>query len=186
MFSLLMGFHENAHKIHVKPRPTPSEDSNTDKKTLVLPYIEGLSEKITQTCRKLNIQTAFTSRPTLRNILTHVKKWKQPEEKLGVIYQIPCDSGAVYIGETGRTINQRKAEHKRAVMKADPSNAVALHTASTLHAIKWEESKVIDQESNWGRRRIKEAIYIKETPNTLNTDPGLLLNPTWNTLLQRS
>ena len=71
-------------------------------------------------------------------------------------------------------------------MKADPSNAVALHTASTLHAIKWEECKVIDQESNWGRRRIKEAMYIKETPNTLNTDPGLLLNPTWSTLLQRS
>ena len=91
-----------------------------------------------------------------------------------------------YIGETGRTINQRKAEHRRAVMKADPSNAVALHTASTLHDIKWEESIVIDQESNWGRRRIKEAIYIKETPNTLKTDPGLLLNPTWNTLLQRS
>ena len=30
--------------------------------------------------------------------------------------------------------NQRKAEHKRAFMKADPSNAVALLTASTLHA----------------------------------------------------
>ena len=122
----------------------------------------------------MNIRTAFTSRPTLRNILTHVKKQKQPEEKLGVIYQIPCECGAVYIGETGRAIKQRKAEHKRAVMKADPSNAVALHTASTLHAIRWEECKVIvDQESNWGRR-IKEAIYIEETPNTRNTDPGLL------------
>ena len=172
--------------LHAKPRSTPREDSNTDTKTLVLPYIEGLSEKITQTCRKLNVRTAFTSRPTLRNILTHVKKRKQPEEKLGVIYQIPCECGAVYIAETGRTIKQRKAEHKRAVMKAEPSNAVALHTASTLHAIKWEECKVIHQESNWGRRRIKEAIYIKETPNTLNTDPGLLLNPTWSTLLQRS
>ena len=98
----------------------------------------------------MNIRTAFTSRPTLWNILTHVKKQKQPEEKLGVIYQIPCECGAVYIGETGRAIKQRKAEHKRAVMKV-----------------------IVDQESNWGRR-IKEAIYIEETPNTRNTDPGLL------------
>ena len=57
---------------HVKPRLTPRKDSNTDKKTPVL-YIEGLSEKITQTCRKLYIRTA---------------------EKLDVIYQIPCECGA--------------------------------------------------------------------------------------------
>ena len=60
--------------LHVKPPLTQSEDPNTNKKNLVLPYVKGLSEKITQTCRKLNIQTAFMSRSTLRSILTHVKK----------------------------------------------------------------------------------------------------------------
>ena len=77
-------------------------------------------------------------------------------------------------------------EHKRAVRKADPSNAIALHTATTLHAIAWEESEVIDLESHWERRRVKEAIHIKETSRTLNTDPGVILNPSWTTLLQRS
>ena len=64
-------------------------------------------------------------------------------------------------------------------MKADPSNAVGLHTASKLHDIKWEEFKVIDQESKWWRKRIKEAIYIKETFDILTqtldfylTQPG--------------
>ena len=79
---------------------------------------------------------------------------------------------AVYIGETGRTINQRKAEHKKAVMKADPSNTVALHTASTLHAIKWEESKVIDQESNWEGGESKKPSTSKKLliPLTLTLD----------------
>ena len=38
--------------LHAKPRSTAREDSDTDTKTLVLPYIKGLSEKITQMCRK--------------------------------------------------------------------------------------------------------------------------------------
>ena len=82
-------------------------------------------------------------------------------------------------------MKQRVSEHKRAVSKAEPSNAIAVHTATTLHAIAWEESEIIDQESNWERRRVKEALHIKETPNTLNSDPGLLLNPVWTTCLQR-
>ena len=126
----------------------------------------------------------FTSRPTLRNILTHVKPKIKQEEKIGIIYKIPCECGDVYIGETGWTLKQR--EHKRAIRKADPSNAIATHTATTLHAIAWKESEVIDLESHWERRRIKEAIHIKKTPRTLNTDPGIILNPSWYTLLQRS
>ena len=33
----------------------------------------------------------------------------------------------------GQNLKQRMEEHKRAVRKADPSNAIALHTATTLH-----------------------------------------------------
>ena len=67
-------------------------------------------------------------------------------------------------------MKQTVSEHKRAVRNAEPSNAIAVHTTTTLHAIAWDKSEVIDQESNWERRRIKEALYIKETPNTLNCD----------------
>ena len=38
----------------------------------VLPYIQGLSKKITRTCTRFNIKTAFTARPTLRNLLVQV------------------------------------------------------------------------------------------------------------------
>ena len=52
--------------LHVKPRTTSSEDSSTNKKTWSGP-------RFSQSLQTLNIQTAFASRPTLRNILTHVK-----------------------------------------------------------------------------------------------------------------
>ena len=41
-------------------KSTPPE-KETDLRKLVLPYIKGLSEKITQVCQKLDVPTAFTS-----------------------------------------------------------------------------------------------------------------------------
>ena len=43
---------------------------------------------------------------------------------------------------------------------------------TTLHAIAWEESEVINLETHW-ERSVKEAIHIKETSRTL-THPPLL------------
>ena len=169
--------------LHTRTRPEEKKNDE-ESRTLVLPYIQGLSERITKVCQKVNIRTAFKSQTTLRNTLTHVKGILPPEERRGVIYSIPCECGAVYIGETCRTIKQRLEEHKRAVRIGDPSNAIALHTNSNLHSIQWGESKVIEQELNWKRRRVKEAIHINVTPNTMNTDLGLLINPTWHTSLK--
>ena len=54
------------------------EESVEKKKTLVLPYVKGLSEKITKVhvhvCRSFDIWTAFSSKPTLCNILTRVNR----------------------------------------------------------------------------------------------------------------
>ena len=47
---------------------------------------------------------------TLRKALTFVKTPIPPENKVGVIYTISCECGAVYIGETGQTLKIRKAE----------------------------------------------------------------------------
>ena len=41
----------------------------------------------------------------------------------------------------------------RAVGRGDSSNALALHSASTVHTVQWEESEVIQELRE--RRRIK-------------------------------
>ena len=58
--------------------------------------------------------------------------------------------------------------------------AISVHD-STGHAIL---SEILGVEQNW--RRIKEAILIRSTPNsanTISTDPGVHINPSWNTVL---
>ena len=77
---------------------------------------------------------------TLRRSLSWVKIPTPQEEKIGVIYRIPCECGTIYIGKTGRTLKTRIAEHKRAVMNRDTNNALACHYIDTGHRILWLES----------------------------------------------
>ena len=157
---------------------TDGEEGEEGKILLVLPYIQGLSEKITKTCRRFNIQTAFTSCLTQRNLLCRVKGKPPPEAMAGIVYSVPC-SGRIYIGETGRCLSVRIQEHKRAVRILDTRNALATHIAEFLdHSIEWEKSSIKEHESNWYRRKVKEGIWIKMTENNLNTDCGFTINAT--------
>ena len=165
-------------KHHRKDQPR-----NEEIKTLVLPYTPGLSEDIDVSCRNLPLRIAFTSYGTLGNALTKVKTPTPPFEKTGVIYAVHCECGGTYIGETGRTFKIRMSEHKRAIKNGDQNNAISVHVHSTGHAILWDKCEIVGVEQNWRRRRIKEAILIRSTPNTINTDPGVHTNPSWNTVL---
>ena len=107
-----------------------------------LPYIKGLSERIGRMCRPLGIHTTFTSRNTLRKSLTKVKGRPGVLDVKGVVYSIPCaDCPATYIaiGETGRTLKVRMAEHKRAVKSKDPLNGIAVHVQKTARNINWQK-----------------------------------------------
>ena len=147
--------------------------------TLVLPYIPQLSEKIALTCKHLLVRIVFSSKHTLQSSLSRVNPPICPEERVGVIYSIPCSCGKVYIGETGHTLHARMLEHKRAVKHGDPRNAISVHANSTGHPIDWPKSTILAYENNWQRRKIRKAITIKRTPNTINTDPGAHINITW-------
>ena len=113
-------------------RRDPGED---DRKTLVLPYIPGLSENISSSCRGLPVRVSFSSRVTLRSSLTKHKDPIPPWDKTGVIYSVPCCCGRPYIGETGRSLKTCLFEHKRAVRIGDPRNAISVHVNSNTEAL---------------------------------------------------
>ena len=103
------------------------EEDRERPKMLYLPYIQGVSERIARGCRVLGIRTVFISRQTLRHTLTHVKSTTLDDKKQGVVYEVPCkDCEAVYIGETGRNLQERIKEHKYAVKRKDENNGIAV------------------------------------------------------------
>ena len=71
------------------------------------------------------------------------------------------------------------AEHKRTVRMGDLNNGIAAHYLNTGHSIAWEKAAVTDRETNWHRRRIKEAIRIQKCQVRMNLDKCLIIHQSW-------
>ena len=92
----------------------------------------------------------------------------------GVVYKIPCECGKVYIGETGRAMQDRIKEHNRDIRLARTQTSEVLeHANETGHFPIWKEVKFIDCDPHWYTRRVKEAIHIRPHPNNINRDSGI-------------
>ena len=72
-------------------------------------------ETIARILQPYNIRVARKHITTLRQLLTNVKDKDEPNDRQGAVYKIKCcDCQDTYIHETGRNLNTRLTEHKRA------------------------------------------------------------------------
>ena len=87
----------------------------------------------------------------------------------------------VYIGETGRNLSIRLKEHKTNCEKAEQDkSAVAKHTWTYDHRIKWDEATILAIDSHKFSRKMRESIEI-EKHNTIDQE-GKPLDSTWRAL----
>ena len=78
--------------------------------------IQGTSETISRILQPYNIRVAHKPGTTLRQLLTDVKDREKPNNRQGADYKIKCSNcQSSYIGDTGRNLNTRLTEHKRAM-----------------------------------------------------------------------
>ena len=81
--------------------PDDEESQEEEKQPLaVILYVSGVSERIRKAREKYNFNVIFKSGPTLRSPLTKVKDPLSKEKLADVVYQIPCQCGKMYVGET--------------------------------------------------------------------------------------
>ncbi|KAJ4434869.1 hypothetical protein ANN_23440 [Periplaneta americana] len=154
------------------------------KQKAFLPYIGGTTDRIGKPLKKFNIKTVYNAPHKISHSLVKVKD-KLPYFQSAGIYMIPCSCGLKYIGQTGRTVEDRRKEHIR-LCKYGPyeKSAIVLHSADSGHAIEFDNIKIIDKEGNIYRRLVKEAIHTKLHPNNINKDNGLQLSNSWGSLFK--
>ena len=175
-----------------QPKQQKSSDPNKEKSKglVVLPYVEGLSEKASRVFKKHGFATSLKPHRTIRNTVVHPKDKRDPLQTAEAVYEIPCDScNKTYIGETGRLLSKRVEEHKTETDKVTArsftrskstsstaeiyKSAIAEHAATQNHVIGFDKASVIDQETNKTTRWLKEAIWIRSRGNaTINKDEG--------------
>ncbi|KAL9977406.1 hypothetical protein ACROYT_G014803 [Oculina patagonica] len=171
----------SASKITKTRKPNTSAEPMAEfKSTAVLPYVKGLSEQLRRCLRKQGVRAVFKSETTLRSQLVRPKDAVDSTKQDGVVYRIPCECGKVYIGETGRPMQDRIKEHDRDIRLArTQTSAVAEHTNNTGHYPLWNKVKFIDRDSHWYTSRVKEAIHIRLHLNNINRDSGIEIPEAW-------
>ena len=100
-------FRENGYPTRIVERAMKKArqltDAENDQVTyMALPYVHGVSEKISRALAPHKIKVAHKSRPTLKNLLTKLKDRTPSEDRKGTVYKITCECGESYIGESGR------------------------------------------------------------------------------------
>ncbi len=100
---------------------------------IVIPYVKGLSEPYKRVMEKIGIQVFFKGGTTLKNMLVAPKD-KDPKGKTqNIVYDIRCGEESCnlhYIGETGRTLEERFKDHTK-----NAQSALFRHANVTGHTI---------------------------------------------------
>ena len=122
-----------------------------------LPSLENMGKHIRGKGGNVNI--AFKFKNTIKKRVTHNSN-KNTAVDRGV-YVIPClDCNEKYVGETGRGLDTRMDEHKRACSVGMENSAVANHSLDLDHRIDFKNSKIVYKEADVGKRRVVEGALI--------------------------
>ncbi|XP_072048938.1 uncharacterized protein [Amphiura filiformis] len=106
----------------VKPKKSAkkTDDSTRSRGMVVLPYVKGVTERVSRVMKKYNVSTAMKPHNTLRRELVHPKDKRDPNNLTQAVYKIPClNCDLSYSGETGRKFGTRLEEHRKEVEKAN-------------------------------------------------------------------
>ncbi len=172
---------DNKEKEKLKAK---NKDRPKAKGSVVIPFVKGISEPMARLFQAKGVRTHYKPFNSLRRNLVVPKDKVKMEQKSGTVYHIPCnDCPATYVGESERSLKTRLAEHRR---PSSVSSPVAEHTRESQHSICWSQVKVLDQDSDWYCRGVREAINIRRESSTLNRDRGRHdLPPIYNTIVLR-
>ena len=163
-----------------KQRPIPRRTTEPPKGNISLPYIEGVSEALSRKIRAAGVKVHIRPVNTIRSLLVSPKDPTKKLDQAGVVYRIGCrDCPAHYIGETERQLGKRIKEHQR------PPSHVHHHMNYHSHSFDPEEVQIVDRETTWLARGIRESIHIHRTRPPINRDRGRHHLPTvYGSILQ--
>jgi len=145
-------------------------DSNEDRRIIILPYVNPLSDFISSNIDSSKALVGFRCLNKLSRLIKVHKDIDQPLSKNNVVYKIHCkDCEASYVGQTKRQLKTRLKEHRNN-LKLDQSkhSVISEHITKYNHSFDWENTKILDYESKYFKRIVSEMIHIKEQTVSLN------------------
>ncbi|BHF67461.1 hypothetical protein SprV_0301048700 [Sparganum proliferum] len=131
-------------------RKRDERPNRTDTKSWrALPYVKNVSEAVGRLLAQLVVGVAHRPEATIRCLVMKPKDPLPRQETSGVVYRIWCSCGqSNYVGETGRLLRTRMAEHAAAVRRNDASSQVAAHSTRFGHTFKFDVAEILARGDN--------------------------------------
>ena len=175
-----------------RPRPPSTSIGHA-----TIPYHNTLARPVKKILRDHQIDTFFSSAPTLRNLLCKTKSTPPTDTTpannvyLQECATVPCN--ASYIGKSFRAPVTRVGEHERAYrlnnLVDDAGNiksAPAQHTRFNRHTFDWNDTSILCTTHTRPQMDFAEHMAITGRKPSLNrTDKANGVNPNWNSLAAR-
>ena len=76
----------------MKPKKKRKQDVAVLRPSVVIPYVEKVSETVARIMKKYNVPCAMKPRVTLKNVLVHPKDREDKEQTTECVYKVPCAS----------------------------------------------------------------------------------------------
>lgn len=151
--------------------PQIASNQTTYNRSISVPFIPGLFHRIRHTLGKSNIRVVGKPDDTLKHhLFTKLKDRTLKENSSSVCYKVECkDCNGVYIGETRQYLQKRIKQHRYHSNKGNKAHSgLTQHAVESNHNIDWDNYTIVAKESNTFKRKLKEAILIKKSPNNFN------------------
>jgi hypothetical protein len=158
--------HQQTPPISAKYNTKPPDD----KKPLVaIPYVKGLFEKLKVVCRN-DLLVVGKGDNTLKNFIFSKLKDRTPMMlQSNVVYQVTCECGVIYTGQSLQWLRKRLYQHKLNIKNSNGDHsALCKHAIDEKHVPLWDQVKIVYHESNKKKREVLEMIAIKKSSNSIN------------------
>lgn len=165
-----------------QPTSTTPKDSDEMKCCLSLPYAPGM-EVLKRRLEKLNIKLYFSYNRKLSSLVPSHQNF----QSRSVVYKIPCTCTAQYVGETKVGLGKRMKQHDALIKKNDKDahSEIVQHHHKNRTKCRFDPSKatILDNETDWKKRKVKEAIYTQILRSINKCD---IVNPAWNNIVRKN
>jgi hypothetical protein len=128
--------------------------------SVVIPYVKGISEKFKRIGNRYNIRTIFKTNHTLRDTLMRTRPMSDPQLTAQCIYNIPCECGRSYVGETGRPLSVRIRQHKLNLKNGLLEKSKLAQHAFEEDQVSRNEAKILHIEGNSRYRKYEESAHM--------------------------
>jgi predicted GIY-YIG superfamily endonuclease len=166
-----------------KPRQPKPKDTDA---FVSLPYTGGDFYRLRKAAKQIQVRLVSKPVKTIAQAVCSRAKHHLPKSQTtDVVYQVECDCGALYVGQTERELQTRIDEHRTAWEKKKPTSAFGAERHRDHHP-HFDSTSILYSEPRYHRRLLAESSFIrglKESKEVLedssNRNNGAIISDRW-------